>query len=1185
MPSVVCDANEVVASVAYRLAEVIAIYPITPASSMGESADAWAAAGRPNLWGEVPRVVEMQSEAGAAGVAHGAAMAGALATSFTASQGLLLMIPELYKLAGELTPFVLHVAARAVATHALSIFGDHSDVMACRQTGVAMLASASPQEAQDFAAIAHAASLRSRVPFLHFFDGFRTSHEVSTIAPLEDDVLRSLVDEVAIAAHRARALSPDHPVIRGTAQNPDAFFQAREAANPFHDAVPDHVHSAMDALFSHTGRRYDLVEYTGDREAERVVVAMGSGAEVAEAAVWKLREAGERVGLVKVRLFRPFPWRAFVAALPRTVRAIAVLDRTKEPGAIGDPLWHDVVGALAEARMQGVAGPQREPRVVGVRYGLAGKEFSPAMARAALEALREPEPRTHVTVGIRDDVGRRSLAIDAGFRAEPEDCTAALFVGLGSDGTVSATQRALDAIGQDGRHFVQGYSIYDSKKSGSVTQTFVRIGARKIAAPWLPPSVGSLAIAHAHLLEKLELLPLLEPGGTVILGARGEAASVFPELPREVQAQLIEREARLWVVDLEKVASETGLPGRLGALLTACWFSRSGVLGDEEWRARMTAALTIDFGHRPEVLAKNLLGIDRVVERMVSVPLPVLPTNERTRAPAVPKEAPSFVQRVTSMLLEGKGDLLPVSAFPPDGTWPTGTSKWEKRRLARELPVWAPELCVACNLCTLLCPHSAIRAKVVPQKSVPEGLTTIAWKAGELAGQRYALAVSPDDCTGCSVCVEVCPAHDKKDPSRKSLAMAPVEPTRASALASFERFEALPKTKRTSVHLDVKGGQLLEPLFEYSGACSGCGETPYLKLISQLFGDRALIANATGCSSIFGGNLPTTPWCKNDDGRGPAWANSLFEDDAEFGLGFRLAVDAHASEASRLLTDLAKVVGADLVAKAREPVGHDEAALEARRALLSQIEGRLPRRDDAQTRRLRAVLPALLPRSVWIVGGDGWAYDIGFGGLDHVLASGADVNVLVLDTEVYSNTGGQQSKATPLGATARFAARGRELGKKDLGLMAMTYGHVYVAQIALGAKPQQAMNAIREAESHPGPSLVIAYSPCIAHGYDLGHGPEQQRRAVEAGAWPLFRFDPRRIAEGKPPLTLDAGAPTVPLAEYMDGQTRFSDLRRKDPARHARLLESATDAARRKRWLYERLAELNPAAAQAKEKE
>ncbi|MFI5300367.1 MAG: pyruvate:ferredoxin (flavodoxin) oxidoreductase, partial [Polyangiales bacterium] len=1022
---------------------------------------------------------------------------------------------------------------------------------------------------------------RARVPMLHFFDGFRTSHELATITPLSDDDLRALIDEDAIAAHRARALSPEHPVIRGTAQNPDAFFQAREAANPFHDAVPDHVLAAMDALHARTGRRYGLVEYVGDPRAERVLVAMGSGAEVAEVAVQALVARGERVGVLKVRLFRPFPWRELIAALPTTVRGVAVLDRTKEPGSIGEPLWLDVVAALAEARAHQLEGPEREPRVIGVRYGLASKEFTPAMAKAALDALVVHDARTHVTVGINDDVSRRSLEVDARFEAEPAAAQTAIFIGLGSDGTVSACKRTLDVVGEDEGRFVQSYSLYDSKKSGSVTQTFLRFGHAPIHAPWLPTQAQFVAIAHVHLLERQDLLSLAAPGATLLLGARGTPEQVWSSLPAQAQSRIIDRSLAVIVVDLEAIATEAGLPGRLGTLLQACFFELTDVLPQEIARARLEAAIREEFGKREAVVQKNLAGMALARTRMRRLPIVHATTTTRARPPTVAPEAPSFVQRVTSMLLEGRGDLLPVSAFPPDGTWPSGTARWEKRRLAKSLPVWTSELCVACNLCTLLCPHAAIRAKVVALDRVPDALPHLAWKSGDLKGQAYLLALSPDDCTGCTVCVEVCPAHAKSDPTQRALTMRPVDEVRSVALTQFAEYQRLPSTQRTAVHLDVKGGQLLEPLFEYSGACNGCGETPYLKLVSQLFGDRALVANATGCSSIFGGNLPTTPWCSNESGRGPAWANSLFEDDAEFGLGFRLAVDAHATEAARLLRSFASTVGEQRVAALTAPCGHDEAALEARRAMIAEVKARLGKDADRGARRLLDVIDALVPRSVWIVGGDGWAYDIGFGGLDHVISGNHDVNILVLDTEVYSNTGGQQSKATPLGATARYAASGRDTGKKDLGLMAMTYGHVYVAKIALAAKPEQAMRALREAEGYPGPSLVIAYSPCIAHGYDLGHGPEQQKLAVECGAWPLYRYDPRRADKGQPPLSLDSAAPTASIRDYMAGQTRFSELRKQDPERHAMLVTAAEAEVVRKRWLYEKLAQLSPPLAAA----
>ncbi|MBI4511753.1 MAG: pyruvate:ferredoxin (flavodoxin) oxidoreductase [Deltaproteobacteria bacterium] len=1169
------DGNEAVASVAYRSNEVISIYPITPASPMAELCDEWASATRPNVWGSTPRVIEMQSEGGAAGAVHGALQAGALATTFTSSQGLLLMIPNLYKIAGELTSFCMHVAARTVATHALSIFGDHSDVMACRQTGVALLCSNSVQEAHDFAAIAQAATLVARVPILHFFDGFRTSHEIAKITELADDDLRALYDEEAIAAHRRRALTPDNPMLRGTAQNEDTFFQAREAANRFHAACPAIVQGMMDRLAARTGRRYRLFDYVGHPEAERVVILMGSGAEAAHESVDRLTASGEKVGILKVRLFRPLAGKLLVNALPSTTRAIAVLDRTKEPGAPGEPLYLDVIAALAEARAEGETRFVADPRVVGGRYGLSGKEFSPAMIKAVFDNLKIERPRNHFTVGIRDDVTGTSLSVDESFDREGEDVVRAVFFGLGSDGTVGSNKNTIKIIGEETELHAQAYFVYDSKKSGAVTVSHLRFGPKPIRSTYRIRKAGFVACHQPQLLDRLDVLELAETGGTFLLNTHHAPAEVWDALPREVQEILISRRLKFYVIDAKRVAEEAGLGGHVSTIMQACFFALCPVLPRDEAIQRIKDAIQKTFQKRgADVVKRNHAAVDSALAHLheVKVPSQVSATRERPRP--VPEEAPSFVTRVTAMMLAGKGDLLPVSAFPVDGTWPVGTAKWEKRGLAAELPQWEHSLCIQCNKCALICPHAAIRAKVFqPEQlaSAPAGFLSMDYKAKEFAKHKYAIQVAPEDCTGCELCAKICPASDKQNPDRKALYMAPAWEHRQRERENFAFFDKLPEPNRRVVQLDVKGSQFLEPLFEFSGACSGCGETPYIKLLTQLFGDRSLIANATGCSSIYGGNLPTTPYRTNAAGCGPAWSNSLFEDNAEFGVGFRLAVDSHAHMAAEYLRRLAPMVGDTL---AKEILGADqstEAGLAEQRERVRILREKLATVTHEDARRLETLSGYLVRKTVWIVGGDGWAYDIGYGGLDHVLASREDVNILVLDTEVYSNTGGQQSKATPFGASAKFAASGKTVAKKDLALLAMTYGNAYVATVALGAKDVQTFRAFREAESYPGPSLIIAYSHCIAHGYDLTFGVDQQRLAVETGAWPLFRFDPRRLEVGEPPLKLDSGPPRTPIREFLANEGRFKFLEGRSPERYQEFLKGAEQLVARRWALYDHL--------------
>ena len=1187
--SVTLDGNEAVASVAHRLAEVIAIYPITPSSAMGELADEWSAAGRANVWGAVPQVVEMQSEGGAAGAVHGALQAGALATTFTASQGLLLMIPNMYKIAGELTPFAMHVAARTLATHALSIFGDHSDVMACRQTGFALLASGSVQEAQDLAAIAHAATLDSRIPFLHFFDGFRTSHEVAKIDRLSDADLRALVSDERIAEHRARALNPDRPVVRGTAQNPDVFFQAREACNPFFAACPERVHDAMVRFAAVTGREYRLFDYVGHPEAEHVIVVMGSGAEVVHETVAWMTARGERVGVLKVRLFRPFSVADFAAALPPTVRRIAVLDRTKEPGSIGEPLYLDIVAALAEARMAGLLPKTCDPEVVGGRYGLSSKEFHPGMVRAVFDELSSPRPKNHFTIGIHDDVSGTSLPFDGSFDIEPPSVVRAVFFGLGSDGTVSANKNTIKIIGETTDGAAQGYFVYDSKKSGAITISHLRFGPGPIRSSYLIRKAQFVACHQYGLLDRYDVLGYAADGADVLLNCPDGADAAWENLPAEVQQQIVEKRLRLHAIDADRVAREAGLAGRINTIMQTCFFSITGILPREEAIRRIKDTIQKSYAKKGgAVLAKNLEAVDRALENLVEVTVPAASRSQRVRPAPVPDDAPDFVRRVTAAIIAGHGDELPVSAFPPDGTWPSGTSRYEKRNIAAEIPVWDPALCIQCNKCALVCPHAAIRAKVYEPallEDAPDSFRSDTFRGADFKGWSYTIQVAPEDCTGCSLCVVFCPAHDKKDKSRKSLAMAPQPPLRQAERLNYEFFLNLPEVDRSRLRVvDVKGSQFFQPLFEYSGACSGCGETPYVKLLTQLYGDRALIANATGCSSIFGGNLPTTPYTTNPEGRGPAWSNSLFEDNAEFGLGFRLALDGKAERARTLVAQFASVLPPGLADEILGAEQRSDVEIAAQRGRVARLREELARLPGREARSLEADADALVKKSVWIVGGDGWAYDIGFGGLDHVLASGRNVNVLVLDSEVYSNTGGQQSKATPLGAAAKFAAAGKETAKKDLGLMAMTYGTVYVARIAFGAKDHQTLKALQEAEAFPGPSLVIAYAHCIAHGYDMEDGTNQQKLAVDSGTWPLYRFDPRRIAQGQPPLQLDSPPPKIGIESYMHNENRFRMLERLGEERYRRLVEAAQQDVDRRSDLYQKLAMLSPATRGAEAK-
>jgi pyruvate-ferredoxin/flavodoxin oxidoreductase len=1158
---------------------------------MGELADAWSASGRPNLWGTTPLVIEMQSEGGAAGALHGALQTGALATTFTASQGLLLMIPNMYKIAGELTPAVFHVAARSLAAQGLSIFGDHSDVMAARATGLAMLASSCVQEAQDMAAVAHAATLAARVPFIHFFDGFRTSHEINKIEQLTDGDLGAMIDENLIRAHRARALSPDHPFIRGTAQNPDVYFQARETVNPYYLACPGTVQGAMDTLAALTGRQYHLFDYAGAPDAERVIVIMGSGAETTRATVRYLVEHGEKVGVVTVHLYRPFSVEQFALALPSTVRSLAVLDRTKEPGSTGEPLYLDVVAALSEAHTQGSATFAGIPRVIGGRFGLSSKEFTPAMVRGIYDELSKATPKNHFTIGINDDVTNTSLTYDPAFSIEDSDTVRCVFWGLGSDGTVGANKNSIKIIGEDSDNFAQGYFVYDSKKSGSVTISHLRFGPQPIHAPYLIERANFVACHQFSFLERLDVLKSAMPGAIFLLNSAFGPEDVWAHLPVEVQRTISEKKLRFYVIDADRVARDTGMGGRVNTIMQTCFFAISGVLPREQAIAAIKQGIKKTYGKRGEaVVLRNFQAVDQTLDHLHEVnvaealahmgvplsngtaashvgkspiPLPML-----NRRPSVPAEAPTFVRDVLGPMISGDGDSLPVSALPVDGTYPSGTARWEKRNIADEIPVWTPDLCIQCGKCSFVCPHAVIREKVYDATALngaPKSFVAVDARFKEFPGMKYTLQVSPDDCTSCGLCVEVCPAIDKRQTGRKAINMEPQPPIRARESANWDFFLTLPEVDRRRLNAGaLKDTQLMQPLFEFSGACSGCGETPYIKLLTQLFGDRALVANATGCSSIYGGNLPTTPWSCNVEGRGPAWANSLFEDNAEFGLGMRITLDKQEEFARELVSALAEHIGAELATNLLNATQSGDAGIMAQRECVARLKVELLRLEAeanaataAQAQRLLSLADTLVRRSLWIVGGDGWAYDIGFGGLDHVLASERNVNVLVLDTEVYSNTGGQASKATPRAAVAKFAARGKSTPKKDLGMIAMAYGNVYVARVAMGASDQQTLRAFLDAEAYDGPSLIIAYSHCIAHGIDMRKGLDQQRLAVQSGYWPLYRYNPTLANEGKNPLVIDSKSPSIPLEQYAYNETRYRMLAQSDPTRAEALMRTA----------------------------
>jgi pyruvate-ferredoxin/flavodoxin oxidoreductase len=1162
---VTIDGNEAAAYVAYKTNEVAAIYPITPSSPMGELADQWSAQGILNLWGTKPQVIEMQSEGGAAGAVHGALQTGSLTTTFTASQGLLLMIPNMYKIAGELTSTVFHIAARSLAANGLSIFGDHSDVMAARSTGWGMLFANTVQEVMDFALIAQASTLEGRVPFMHIFDGFRTSHEVAKIEQLDDADIRALIDDDLVRAHRGRALTPDNPFIRGTAQNPDVYFQARESSNPYYAAVPGIVQSIMDRFAAQVGRQYKLFDYYGAPDADRVVVLMGSGADAMEETIDHLLAAGEKVGMVKVRLFRPLSAAHLVAALPATTRAIAVLDRTKEPGGAGEPLYQDVITALSEQISEGTAPFAQMPKVIGGRYGLSSKEFTPAMCLAVFGELGKAKSKNHFTVGIIDDVTHTSLDVDPFFTLEPKDVVRALFWGLGSDGTVGANKNSIKIIGEDTPNFAQGYFVYDSKKSGARTVSHLRFGPRPIRSSYLIQKASFIAIHQFGFLERYNVLKEAEPGAVLLINAPYAHTDVWNHLPRLVQEEIIRKQLHLYTIDAYEVANSQGMGGRINTIMQTCFFAISGVLPREEAIESIKYAIRKTYGKRGEaVVRKNFAAVDASLAHLYKVEIPAAVTSTIEMPAVVSESAPAFVQDVTAMMMKGDGDLLPVSAMPADGTYPSATTQWEKRSIAQEVPIWDESVCIQCGKCVYVCPHAVIRAKLVDESDLagaPAGFRSMDSKFREFPDKKYTIQVSMEDCTGCSLCVEVCPAKNKSIAGRKALNMEEFLPHHEEGVKFWDFFSDLPDQPLvdTLKFTNVKNVQLLRPLFEFSGACAGCGETPYLKLVSQLFGDRSIIANATGCSSIYGGNLPTTPWAVNRDGRGPAWSNSLFEDNAEFGLGMRVTMDKQTEYAKELVERLRHRLGDELADALLSADQSEDGGVEKQRARVVQLKEILAGASDPVERDMLSLADKLVKKTIWIVGGDGWAYDIGYGGLDHVLASGRNVNVVVLDTEVYSNTGGQASKSTPWGAVAKFAAGGKATPKKDIGRMAIDYGYVYVARIAMGSSDAQTLKAFTEAEAYDGPSLIIAYSHCIAHGINMAKGLDQQKLAVESGYWPLYRYDPRLRAQGKNPFQLDSKAPKIPFRDYAMNESRYRMLAQSDPAAADAFMKAAQE--------------------------
>jgi pyruvate-ferredoxin/flavodoxin oxidoreductase len=1175
---VTIDGNEAAAYVAHKLNEVIAIYPITPSSPMGEWSDEWSAMGKKNLWGTVPLVVEMQSEGGAAGAVHGALQTGALSATFTSSQGLLLMIPNMFKIAGELTSTVFHVAARTVATHALSIFGDHSDIMAARTTGWAILCANSVQEVMDFALIAQASTLEARIPFIHSFDGFRTSHEVMKIEQLNDDDFRAMIDDERIREHRTRGLSPDHPVLRGSAQNPDVFFQAREAINPYYNNCPSIVQGVMDKFAQVVGRTYSLFEYFGDDDAERIIVIMGSGAETVQETVESLNTRGEKVGVLKVRLYRPFSIRHFINTLPTTVKSIAVLDRTKEPGSTGEPLYLDVVTAISETFANGTSRLSSFPKIIGGRYGLSSKEFTPAMVKSVFDELNHEQPKNHFTVGINDDVSRTSLNYDPSYTTELSEGVRAIFYGLGADGTVSANKNSIKIIGEETDSFAQGYFVYDSKKSGSTTTSHLRFGKKPIHSTYLIEHASFVACHQWLFLEKFDVLETVSSNGTFLLNSIFGPDEIWDRLPRHIQKHIIDKHLKFYVIDAYKVAQQTGMGGRINTIMQTCFFAISGVLPREDAIAAIKRSIEKTYGKKGEdIIKQNFNAVDKTLANLFEVHVSSNMTSTFNLPPTVSEKAPDYIRTMTAQIIAGKGDRLPVSTLPVDGTFDVGTAQWEKRNIALEIPAWEPEICIQCNKCVLVCPHATIRVKVYEQDKLINAPTTfksMEYKGAEYKGMAYTIQVAAEDCTGCALCVDVCPAKSKSESKVKAINMKPQPELRNRERENYDFFLQLPEIDRRNVKTDnVKGSQFLQPLFEYSGACSGCGETPYVKLVSQLFGDRAIIANATGCSSIYGGNLPTTPWTKNNDGRGPAWSNSLFEDNAEFGLGMRLTIDKHSEMARELLQQLAPSVGEELVSLILTADQSDEPGIYEQRERVRILKQKLEQFKTPEAESLLSLADNLVKRSLWIMGGDGWAYDIGYGGLDHVLSSGRNVNILVLDTEVYSNTGGQTSKSTPRSAVAKFSAAGKPSAKKDLGLLAMTYGNVYVAKIAMGGNDTQTVRAILEAEAYDGPSLIIAYSHCIAHGINMTKGMQNQKLAVETGYWPLFRYNPMLEREGKNPFRLDSKPPKLPLREFTQLETRFKILERSNPER-AKALSKLAQEDIYVRWkIYEHLAQ------------
>ena len=1154
--SVITDGNEAVASVAFRLSETIAIYPITPSSPMAESCEEWAVKGKKNIWGFSPSISQMQSEGGVAGAVHGALQTGTLMTTFTASQGLLLMIPNMYKIAGELNSFVMHVSARALAHHGLSIFGDQSDVMACRQTGFAMLCSNSVQEAHDMALIAHASTLESRVPFLHFFDGFRTSHEVNTYESIPDDVLLKMVPYERVLEHRARALSPDRPFIRGTAQNPDVYFQSWEARNSFYDKCAEIVARKMEQLGELTGRFYKPYEYFGAPDAEKVVVVMGSGAETLEEVAKFLNASGEKLGVLKIRMFRPFSSKMFAEALPLSAKYVTVMDRTKELGATGEPLFEEISSAISESRNNGTLPRSFDPIVLGGRYGLGSKDFTPAMAKGIFDNMREGA-KNHFSVGINDDVTNKSIDYDPSFKLDDNGVLSAVFYGLGSDGTVGANKNTIKIIGSGTPNYAQAYFVYDSKKSGGITVSHLRFGPNPIRAPYLVSNAQFVGCHQFSFMQKYRVLDCAAEGAVFLLNSIYEADSVWNHLNRDVQKAIIDKKLKFYVIDAYEVAKKMGMGGRINTIMQTCYFAISGVLPKDEAIAKIKASIEKTYGKKgPQVVEKNFAAVDASVENLHEVKVPDAPTAAEGYPETVPGEAPKFVKEVTAAMMRDEGDKLPVSALPVDGTWPSATTQWEKRNIAIEIPSWNPDLCIQCTKCATICPHAAIRAKFYKTselENAPEGFKSTAYRSKDNPDCSFTIQIAPEDCTGCGLCATVCPGKSRTEEGVKALMMTAQEPIREREAKNFKFFLSLPNPDRLKLGYTIKDVQFRQPLFEFSGSCAGCGETPYVKTLTQLFGDRLFIANATGCSSIYGGNLPTTPYCVNSEGRGPAWANSLFEDNAEFGFGFRISLDMKEKMGKELLQKLAPKLGDDFVSSIIEADQTSEAGIAAQRERIAALKEKLAADKSLEAVALSAIADDLVSKSVWILGGDGWAYDIGYGGLDHVLASGRNVNIMVMDTEVYSNTGGQMSKATSLGAVAKFASEGKATPKKDLGMLAVDYGNVYVAQIAIGANDAHAIKAISEANSYQGTSLVIAYSHCISHGYNLINGPAQQKAAVESGYWPLFRYDPRRIAAGQNPFQLDSRDPKIPVSQYMQAENRFKMLTRTNPERAAKL--------------------------------